>query len=249
MTRIYLFFLIVLVLDSAFAIENVPDNTKAHQVETRIRYFYPVEKYSLFSEVQLANHSGARDTKSVLLGAYYRYLDIFRFGLFYQRQYGIRHNEDWFKDTISGWQWRDTTQRGEDLAIFDYSVKTLMNGHENITVDIKLRYEYNFFNKNQSIRGRGGFSFFNLVDDEPKSSFFLHYEFVRPLNYSNYRSNETWAYLGGLYHDDSHFQFGGYLARRWQAWFSTSEYTSLTGKTYMVDETTDVLGITAIFKN
>lgn len=250
MTRLLLTLVIIANCNFAFAIGNVPDNIeKFSATEARLRYLHALKNYTLLTEIQLANQPENREYKSALLGSYYRFHDNLRAGLFYQRQYGFRHDADWFKDPATlVWQWRNTNDRGEDLAILDISPKMILPDRENMTLEFKLRYEYNFFNDNQSIRFRPTFTYFWMPEGEPVASFFMQAEQLYSLNYGSHATSEKWVYIGGLYHFNSHFQLGGYIAHQWQAWSSTPAYTAITGKTYMVHADSDVLGFTLILK-
>jgi len=241
------FLLIFLFSGTVFAVGNVPDDIKSTtESEARLRYLHPVNQFTLFSEVQLANQSGGREYKTIFLGSYYRFFDNLRAGLFYQRQYGFRHNEDWFKDPVTLWQWQNTDDRGEDLAILDVSPK--FSFAENWTFEFKTRYEYNFFNSNQSVRLRPNLTYFWLGENEPIASFFLQAEHVLALNYGSHSTEERWTYLGALHHHSSVLQYGAFAAQKWQAWTSTSAYTATTGKTYSVDANSNVLGAMLILK-
>ncbi len=241
------FFLILFFSSTALAVGNVPDDIKTTtESEVRLRYLHPVKQFTLFSEIQLADQSDGREYKTIFLGSYYRFFDNLRAGLFYQRQYGFRHNEDWFKDSSAVWQWKNTEDRGEDLAILDVSPKFSLGN--NWTFEFKTRYEYNFFNSDQSLRLRPNLTYFWLGEDKPIASFFLQAEHVLALNYGSHSTEERWAYLGALYHHSSNLQYGAFAAQKWQAWTSTPAYTATTGKTYSVDANSNVLGVMLILK-
>lgn len=247
MTRLFLVLAIIVSYSSAFAVGNAPDNIDtSHETEARLRYLQSVKNFTLFAEAQVSDQSDFREYKSIMLGSYYRFFDNLRAGLFYQRQYGFRHDEDWFKDPVTLWQWRNTNNRGEDLAILDVSPK--MSLAENWTFEFKTRYEYNFFNSDRSLRLRPNLTYFYLRDGEPLASFFLQAEQVLGLNYGTHTVNERWLYLGGLYHYSPGLQFGLFAAQKWQQWSSTPNYTAITGKTYTVDADSDILGLTLILK-
>lgn len=241
------FLLILLFGSPAFAVGNVPDDLGSKsETEVIIRLMQPIQQFTVYSEIQLAKQSDDRSYKTVFFGSYYRFYDNLRAGLFYQRQYGVRHNEDWFKDAAAVWQWRDTEDRGEDLAILDVSPKMTLG--ENSTFEFKTRYEYNFFNSNQSLRLRPTLTYFWLGESEPIASFFLQAEQVLALNYGSHSITERWLYLGGLYHHNSLVQYGAFAAQKWQAWTSTPEYSGITNKTYSVDANSNVLGLMLILK-
>lgn len=79
----------------------------------------------------------------------------------------------------------------------------ILPDRENMTLEFKARYEYNFFNYNQSIRFRPTFTYFWMPEGEPVASFFMQAEQVLGLNYGTHSINERWLYLGGLYHFNS----------------------------------------------
>lgn len=248
MIRLLLVLAIITSCSFTFAAGNVPEHiNKSSETEARLRYLQSVNNFTLFAEAQVADQSDHREYKSIMLGSYYRFFDNLRAGLFYQRQYGFRHDEDWFKDPVTlVWQWRNTNDRGEDLAILDLSPKVSLA--DSWTFEFKTRYEYNFFNSDRSLRLRPNLTYFYLRDGEPLASFFLQAEHVLGLNYGTHAVNERWLYLGGLYHYSSALQFGLFAAKKWQQWSSTPNYTAITGKTYTVDADSDVLGLTLILK-
>ncbi|AZZ35324.1 hypothetical protein CIK05_00400 [Bdellovibrio sp. qaytius] len=240
------FFLILLLSSSTFAAGNVPDNiAPTNEGELRLRYLQSIDQYTLYSEIQLANQSDNREFKSVLAGSYYRFYDNLRAGLFYQRQYGVRHNEDWFKDPASAvWHWRNADHRGEDSAVLDISPKMAF---ENFTVEFKFRYEHGFFNSQNFLRPRLGLTYFWLGDNEPVASAFVQAENLIQLK--NGKTEQRWLYIGGLYHYNTTFQIGAYKVKNWQQWNSTAEYAATTGQSYSVESNSRVYGIMLIVKN
>lgn len=251
MTRFFFFLILFVFCSSVFAVGNVPDDIKStHEAEARLRYLHVIKNYTLMGEVQISDQSDNRKFKSALIGSYYRFSDNLRTGFFYQRQYGLRHDNDWFKDPVTLWQWRDTNNRGEDLAILDISPKFILPfADDHWTFEFKTRYEYNFFNSDRSLRLRPNLTYFWLHDSTPLASFFLQAEQTLALNYGTHSINERWLYLGALYHHSTSLQVGAFIAQKWQEWSSTPEYTAITGKTYTVEADSQVFGATIILKN
>lgn len=234
----------------AFAAGNVPDNTpNSTDLETRARVFYAFDSWSLFSEIQATGQSENRKYRSIMLGPYYRWFDHLRTGIFFQRQYGFRHNDDWFKEPQTAiWQWRNTNTRAEDLLVLDVSPKVQLDflPGEHWTFEFKTRLSHNFFNQEKLLRLRPNLSYFWIRSDVPFLSIFLQAEFVVPL--LDLKSpNERWAYLGTLYHLSQAIQLGCYAALKWEGWRNTSAYTALTGKTYEVEANSTVIGLLGVF--
>lgn len=251
MIRNFLFCLLFLVPTFAVAAANTPTNlidSTAGEILTR--FFYSNKEWSLLAEANATNESDNRNYRKVLLGGYFQINDNLRTGVFYQRQYGVRHDEDWFKDPVTGWQWADTNQRAEDLAVLDVSPKALLSffSMENWTFEFKTRYEYNFFNQTQTLRLRPNLSYFWLRDGVPTYSLFLQFEQALALNYGAKQVVERWTYFGLLHHYDSSVQFGVFVAQKWVEWVSTTSFTALTSQKYEVSANSNVLGLLFIYK-
>ncbi len=184
-----------------------------------------------------------------MLGTYYRMIPNLRAGLFYQRQYGFRHDADWIRDPVVEWKWANTNGRGEDLLIFDFSPKLLLSflPGTNWSFEFKARYEYNFFNRNQSLRLAPTLTYFWIRNGEAFLNFFLQEDQVFPLNYGKKLVNEQWTYLGVLYNYDSQWQAGLYGSRKKQSWVSTDEYEQVEAP-YRVTTSGSMIGLLLIYK-
>lgn len=244
--------LVVLFASSlCFAVVNTPtDLGDSNDTELKTRLFYAQKNWTVLTEIQGTNQNESRQFRSILLGGYSHLNSNLRTGFFYQRQYGVRHDEDWFKDPVTSWQWKNVNQRGEDLVLLDISPKTLLPflPGESWTLEFKTRYEYNFFDQNQTLRVRPNLSYFWIREGRPFLNFFLQEELALALNYGSKSINERWTYIGALYHYSPSWQFGVSAAQKWQSWASTPQYTALTDRSYDVSANSTLIGLIIIFK-
>ena len=218
------------------------------EVEPEIRLLVKSAALTYFAEAAYSSQVDERTYKAVTLGAYYRLSENFRGGLFYRRQYGVRHDADWIKGPV-GWYWNNANNRGEDVLILDASprVKLEFLPGRSWTGELKNRYFYNTFNSQSTFVTRPGLTYFWLRNEKPFVNVFLQYEIYFPLNYGVKTIYETWAYLGALYNIMPTFQLAGYVARKSETWGNTPEFFKLSGETYSVQATTTVLGLVAVF--
>ncbi len=240
-----------LVMASVAFAGNIPAGAPTVNTgEVRIRAFNEMQDLSALAEIREAGQADNQQYQSILLGTYYHLNDHWRAGVFYQRQYGVRHDEDWQKDTVTGWGWINTSQRGEDLAVIDLSPKLHLGflPGETWTLEFKNRYEYNFFDQDQNLHLRQTLTYFWLKQDQPFLHFFLQCEQVFPLNYGVMPINEQWTYLGMVYQRSESVQLGFFAATQWQSWANTSQFSAQTGNSYVVSAGSNVLGFLAIFK-
>jgi hypothetical protein len=212
------------------------------------RLFVKKDKLSFYGEFVSRNETDTVFYNSFMLGAYYRVISNLRLGLFYQRQYGVRHDLDW-QWHPPNWSWASVNGRGEDVIVVDATPRLLLDtlGLNNWVAEVKLRYFYNFFNDQQTLTARPGLTYFWTKDNDPFVQIFIQYELYFPLNYGVIPVYQTWAYLGFLYNWTRNFQLGLTTSLHSVTWGNTAEYTTRTGGgTFSVQKTSLVTGLVAI---
>ena len=246
-----LLLILFLIFSSNVQANHIPlDQNGNNDTEFTTRVLYIKEKWTPIAEIFGTDQTQDQKYRAVLLGSYYRFHENIRAGLFYKRQYGFRHNADWVDDPVLGWRWRNTNNRGEDLAIFDLSPRILLPflPGDGWTFDFKTRYEYNFFNNNQYLRFVPTLTYFWIRNDSPFINFYLQAEQTFPLNFDSEGPTEKWLYLGLLYSFDSHWQFGLSTSKKSMSWKSTSEFTQSTSGSYNTKNSSSAIGLLLIYK-
>ena len=80
-------------------------------------------------------------------GAFYRVHKNIKLGAMYQLERGSVHDDDWIRDDDNphSWRWKDTRDRNEHIAIFDFTPKVQLNfmPGKSWVFEIKSRYSYN----------------------------------------------------------------------------------------------------------
>ena len=166
--------------------------------------------------------------RSFMLGPYYRLFKNLHLGAFYKLQQGARHDDDW-RGKNGLWQW-DTTisKRTEHLLIFDVTPRLLLDflSGENWVAEVKSRFEYNGFNRQQTAIVRPGLTFFGFGKDssKPLLNFFLQYELWLPVNWGDNAIWETWIYAGFLVHVTDNISVGIHVAEKNTQWSRSAEF-------------------------
>jgi hypothetical protein len=177
--------------------------------------------------------------RSLTLGSYYRVLPNLKVGLFYRLQAGARHNDDWIEmPTPSGWGWRDTRGRYENILIADVSPRFIVGFLDrNLVFMLKNRVEYNFFNSEMSALVRPGLTYFYMVDREPRAEISLQYAVYFALNFGEAPIYSYAPYLQVLYHITQNFQFVGGLSYVTANWSTSADAKIWASGHYVVDYT------------
>ncbi len=172
----------------------------------------------------------------ILLGSYYRIHKNIKIGGFYKLQTGARHDDDWV-DLNPGWEWADSLKRFESLLIFDITPRfkipvVLMN---NSIASVKMRYQYNFFNNQQTVLVKPGLSYFNIKNRAPVWNGTLAYSVYIPLNFSEAFIYEHGPYVNFIYHLNSSVKFEIRANLYNRTWTSGADSIAL-GDSYRVTE-------------
>lgn len=235
---------------SAWANHFPADQDSGSDLEFTTRLFYIKEQWTHLAEISAANQFEDQNYRAVLLGSYFRFHENIRAGLFYKRQYGFRHNSDWVEDPIVAWKWKNTNDRGEDLAIVDLSPRFLLSflPGTNWTLDLKTRFEYNVYNGNQNLRLIPTLTYYWIRKDRPFLNFYVQHEQTLPLSHESVTSGEEWLYFGLLYHLNPTWQVGLSASKKTMSWKSTPEFTELTGASYSTKNSGEAVGLLVIYK-
>ena len=161
---------------------------------------------------------------SVTLGGYYRVLKNLKVGAFYRLQDGAHHDDDWVENSGT-WAWQDTGGRLESILMLDASPRFLLDflPGRNWVFMLKGRYEYDFFNNQQSIMARPELTWFWIKDRVPILNVSAAYEMYFPLNFGSTPLYQAWPYLTLLWHatPDIAFELGG--AYKTTVWSTSSD--------------------------
>lgn len=236
---------------AAFADGNIPNPLASGvEPEATLRLFVKHEPWLLYAEAYGSWQTDNRAYRSILVGSYYRLFDNLKVGAFYMGQQGARHDDDWIKGSDGVWQWANTNSRYESVIVLDASPRASLSflPGKNWVGELKTRYLFDFYDSLQTLVVRPGLTYFWLKGEQPFMSFFLQDEMWFPLNFGSKTIYENWSYLGALYHLSGQVQLGGYGAIKQQFWSSTPAYTSLTGKTWVVEGDSTVIGLLAVFQ-
>jgi len=172
---------------------------------------------------------GQRESRGIL-GLYHLAHRFFRWGVFFERAYGLRHDEDWVVDGAGEWDWSSSEGRGESLLTLDVTPRIgFQEGSffENVVFELKSRVGINLSNQNQTLRVRP--SVFWTPRSREKSSpwtFYTQYEVYFPLNYGTQSIYEKWTYFGVLKSLLPEIQLGAYVAYRSETWSASPDSLS-----------------------
>lgn len=174
-------------------------------------------------------YEGRRLYREGMIGSYARVERHLKVGAFFRQQYGARHDDDWTKDPRGVWTWRDSTARPESVLVLDATPRAelgfLPGGHW--TGSVKLRYERNFSNAQNSFLAAPELAWFWLDGLTPRATVFLRYEAWFPLNFGQSRVYEQWWYLAALWHAAPWISLGPQLALREETWSTSAQFHGL----------------------
>lgn len=244
-------FILFMILPLTASGNHIPlDKSSGTDQSLTTRLFFIKKKLTVLTELSAVNEFESQKYRSVFFGGYYRLNSNFRGGLFYKRQYGFRHDEDWVVDPVVSWKWLDTNSRGEDLLIADLSPKILIPflPGDAWSLEFKTRFERNFFNSNQNLRFMPTLTYYWIRNDRAFINFYFQLEEALALNYGSIRFPEKWTYFGFLYNLSSSWQFGISAANKTLSWSNTADYKNATGATYTVANSGNSLGLLIFYK-
>lgn len=178
--------------------------------------------------------------RSVTAGAYRRVHRNVKVGAFYRLQAGVRHDDDWLDLGGGFWEWDDTGDRYEHLLMADVTPRLLL-GRSGVAA-AKLRYEYNLSNGLQVLLLRPGYTWFHVVDRQPRWNLGVNYALYFSLNFGDSLLYEHGPYLSWLYHLSDLLKLevrGDYHTTIW----SPGEDSIAAGDSYLVKDRRILLGL------
>lgn len=235
---------------TAWAAPTPPDRKGGYQTGEVLRVISGHERYSLLGEIAATQATDDRDLKDITVGTYYHLNNNLKAGVFYRHAYGLRHDDDWARDSAGNWRWLDTNDRGEGLVQLDLTVKSLVEfmPGEDWVAELKTRWVYNAFNGEQYFLLRPGLTYFLLSEGNLVANFYMQVELDLPTNYGNRAIMEKWIYLGSLYHFSERFDLGPFVTFGWQSWSRPDDYARRGGADYTVTTQTTTLGVVGLFR-
>lgn len=193
-------------------------------------------------------YEGLRPFRSLSLGSYARVHPNLKLGVFYRAQTGARHDDDWTNPSPGVWGWRNTSQRAENVVVLDATPRanlTFLPGKW--TGALKVRYEHNWFNNQNTLKLEPEVAWFWMDGLTPRATVFLRHETYLPLNFSQASWYERWWYLAALWHASPKASFGPSVALRDEQWTTSGDFRSAApGASYRTVYRSLVWGVTLI---
>lgn len=187
------------------------------------------KKINLLGEFRFREQAD-NNFRSMRAGFYYRVARKWKIGLFYARESGWWHDDDWFKSQESPelWEWKHTDDRIEQIYTADVTYRTGIS--KNLVLELKNRLNYNSFNHHQFLRFRPGLTYFMKKNSLPFMNIFLQHETYHPLSgYSDEFIYEQWTYLGTLFHYKRGLKLGPFIANKEVFWESGTVQSTVVG--------------------
>lgn len=197
------------------------------QALVEARLFWINKSWQYLTELKFSEWEEGQAFQSARLGARKGFSRHLKFGLFYQRSYGLRHDQDWIKD--SSWHWRDRKTQGQDSWIGDLTYKNFIN--DKSTYELRLTYEKNTTVGRSFLKPRIGASYFFS-----KGHFTLIEELSLPMETRASSIQEYWTYLTYSYHYNSNASFGPLIAYRTVNWETSQDFEQVHQTTYSFKE-------------
>ena len=168
-------------------------------------------------------------------GAYLRVHDNLKVGAFYRVQRGARHDDDWIAIGGGGWEWIDSRQRLEHLALVDVTPRLLLDfiPGRNWVGALKAHYHYNTFNNHHTLLVRPCLTYFWLRNREPVLNVSANYGLYLPLNFGETPLYEHTPYLTLLYHLHRQAKLELTAAYKAVTWSSSADALA-NGDTYQI---------------
>lgn len=171
-------------------------------------------------------YEGRRLYREGMAGTYARVARNLKLGAFYRLQYGARHDDDWTRNPAGRWVWRDATSRPESVLVLDATPRVelpfLPGGRW--TGALKVRWERNFFNAQNSLLAAPELAWFWMDGLEPRATVFLRSETWFPLNWGETTVYEQWWYAAALWHAKPWLSLGPQLALRDEVWSTSAPF-------------------------
>ncbi len=234
--------LLLLCIQSGFA-QEIPPNGTSFDQEFDVSIFYKIQKHHQFLlKTAYIPQSKQSDRKEMHLSYRYSIHRNWKIGLSLKRVYGMRHNEDWNKETGT-WEWRDTSARGESFVGIFLQHKQIAWGKGRGILKNRLELLRNTFNDQDTLLYKLG-----IINFEFKKWITIHqFEFFIPLNYNDDPISEIWHYSSFMYQYSTFLKFGPKLSLGKMFWNESIDYSSRKGNKFSHDLLIYRLGLGALF--
>lgn len=218
----------------------------------RIAMMATAGEWNPYLEIRGVFHGAESEFRynSLTTGTYFRAAPWLKVGAFYRLQGGARHLEDWTvidnpSPTPDEQYWEDVSPwRYENLLLLDATPRFLlpwMPGGDWVGA-VKVRYEYNFYNNNQSLLTRPGITWVLMRDREPVLNLSLQIPLYFALNYNDRPLYGFGTYVIGLWHLEEQVKLEGRVS-----WFVKNYEKFAFGGPWILHSHHLVLGIGVIF--
>jgi hypothetical protein len=211
-----------------------------------IRLFYKSSGFVSLIKYKQQTRMNSQKESRITLGSRYRLFRNLKVGLFFSRRQGIRHDDDWLKNSSGTWMWQNTNNRAENYAILEVSPRMLMPflPGKNWVFEFRTRAERNLENDQNTLKLKPILTYFWLKGGSPFMNFFLQYEAYLPLNYGTESIYQTWIYSGFLFHWSNRFKPGLFFTKYEKKWGHSTLFKSLNPtETYTNKESGSILGL------
>ena len=225
---------------SSFA-SKVPLNEKSAGVSANLKHFHRFSP-SIKSLVELntGKENKLSQRRDFKLGLRARIHKNVKISAYYQRSYGLRHQNDWIvKD--GKWHWIDSSDRGENIFGTSISLKELVSLN---ILEFKTSIERNFKNNHNTLKLRPGITHIFLNDGSPFINIFLQYEAYFPLNYHDELIYKKGIYSGVLYHWRKNIKPGLFFKVTESTWSNSDTAISKGVEAYKVKDRNSSIGLT-----
>lgn len=242
--------ILLIFLSSALMANSVipPTPEKGLDKDLSLRAFYKYANLNWMLDLNKVDRENEDDFTAFTLGAKFRAHSNLKLGASLSRQSGNRHDDDWIK--TDRWFWQDTSSRSETFSFIDIIPRALLDflPGERWVAEFRIRYAHNFFNSQNTIKLRPRLTYFLFNKKGPMLNIFLQYEAYLPLNYGTKSVYEKWLYLGFLYHFNSWFKPGFFVAQKSLTWGTSEKARNLEPTApYEVTHKANVVGLNLTF--
>ncbi|MBI2362662.1 MAG: hypothetical protein HYV15_04700 [Elusimicrobia bacterium] len=199
---------------------------------------------------ELAGHlrfEGRQAGRDLALGSYFRAAAPLKVGAFLRLQSGARHDDDWAKNPLKIWEWRDTADRTEPVLVLDATPRAALQG-AGLLGALKSRFEANLFNGEKALRLEPELSWFWMEGLAPKAHFALRYEALFALSFGSRALREQWVYASALRHGPGGLVIGPHAALGEQVFETSRAFKDAGGSSYRARWKALRLGFDAVWR-
>ncbi|MBC99716.1 MAG: hypothetical protein CME63_18370 [Halobacteriovoraceae bacterium] len=225
--RIIFFFLVL--INSYLCYGQVkPQDKNSFDQEFNFSSFYKLsDGHQLYFNYTYLSQAEQFQQRLATLSYRYTLHRNWRVGILFKRAYGLRHNEDWNKDS-GPWAWKDTSDRSEHLTSAFLQHKQIAWGKGRGILKNRLSLQRNWFNDQDTLFYKAG-----ILNFEFQNWTTLHqFELAIPLNYNRSFISELWHYSAFLYQYNTILQFGPSFTIGKMFWNESIDFNSRNGNEF-----------------